>query len=124
MLTHQISHIVEYRNVREQRAKLEKHPHASTHGIQFIVTHLRNGLPIDQQLPTGWLQLPADQAQEGCFPAPRVPHDRHQFPARNLHIDSFEDRAIIVSKVDVSDFDQAIRRHASIPRQNRTRIIP
>ena len=122
VLAHQVSNVVKNRNIREQGAKLEQHPHSPAHRIELGMAHIGHRLSIDQQSAAGGLQLTADQTQQGGFTTPGVTHNGNKLPTRNIHGDSLENRPVVVSKVNVGNLDQAIGGHNSIREKNRARL--
>ena len=82
-----------------------------------IRDRMGHGKAVDQNLAAAWLELPADQPQQGGLAATRAAHDGHHLAARNLHADALEDRSIVVGKIQILDFDKIIGRHRSIPGQ-------
>jgi len=101
VLAHQISDVVEDRDIGKQRAKLEQHAHPSAHRVELGVIHAGHRLAVDGQRPARRLQLAADQAQQRRLAAARAAHDRNELAARNLEIDSVEDRPVVVREIEV-----------------------
>ena len=99
MLANLEGDVVENGNVGKQRAELEEHAHAAAHGIEFGVPHPVHRPTVDLDRAAGWPQLAADQAQQRRLAAARPAHDRHHLAAREIHVDSVEDRAVVVGKL-------------------------
>jgi hypothetical protein len=70
------------------------------------------------------LSWPPIRRSKRRLAAPRIAHDRDELTARDLHVDPFQDRTIIVGEIDVSNLDQAISWHNRTPEAKLAAIIP
>src|SRR4029077_2505698 len=63
-------------------------------------------LAANVPLARGWLELPADESQDGCLAAAAGAHDRDDLSARYPHRDALQDLAPIVGKMYIDELDR------------------
>lgn len=79
-------HIVEYREIRQQRPTLEQHAHPHSQLIEFTQWQGMNVKAINLDCARLWSELTTDQFQKRRFPCTAGPHDGRNLPARNIEI--------------------------------------
>jgi hypothetical protein len=106
VLAQREGHVLEHAHVGEQRAELEQHAHATAQPVKALGVERVHVLAADTDAALRWLQLSADEPQQGGLAAAAAAHDRHEAPARNAHGDALEDRTAAVRKAHLLDLDQ------------------
>ena len=113
VLAHLERHVVENRQVGEERAKLEQHAHAPAHPVESLAVEFVRQLPVDPDRALSRLQGAADQAQQRGLAGTADAHDRDDLAARNHHVDPGQDGAPpVIGITDAANFNQIVRRHA------------
>jgi hypothetical protein len=111
VLVEREGHVIENRQVGEQSAELEQHPHTPPQPVQVGVRELVDALAgYGHTAPSG-LQLTADQPQDRGLARSRQPHDCDDPAARDHHSDPGQHGARVVAKFDVAKRDQIVGAH-------------
>ncbi|MPN47224.1 hypothetical protein SDC9_194825 [bioreactor metagenome] len=111
MLPDRKGHVIEHRHVGEQGSELEQHAHAPAQGIELGLFHGRHFVASHPHLARRRAQLPANQVEQRRLAAAGAPHDGHHLALGKTHVDSREDGAIIVGKVQIANFDETVGGH-------------
>ena len=106
VLAQREGHVLEHRQVGEERAELEQHAHAPAQRVEAVGVELVHDLAGDAHRARARAQLPADEAQQRGLAAAAAAHDRDHLAARHAHADALEDRAPAVGKAHRLDIDQ------------------
>jgi hypothetical protein len=99
-------YVLEYRQVGEQRAKLEQHAHSSAHRVQIGVGQGVHGLAGNRDPTARRLDLAADEAKDRGLAAAAATHDRHHLPLGKAHVDALQNRPGGIGELDVREFHE------------------
>ena len=109
MLAQREGHVVEDREVGEQRAELEQHAHAPPLTKELRTVAGIDQLAVEDHPAAAGRGNAADQAQQGGLAAARAAEDGRDLAAREAQADVVEDRsARVVAERDVVDLDQGV----------------
>ena len=98
MFTQRERDIFEHAEIGEQRAALKQHSHPLPQLVQVPPLELVNADAIHLDTSSVRPQLAADELQQGGLAGAARPHDRGDFPPRDIQIDLVKNRPPVAMK--------------------------
>jgi len=106
VLAHRIGDVVEHRQIAEQAADLEHHPHRVEAGVVQFVHHL----PLERHTASRGSQLAAKVPQQRGLAAAADAQDGDNLASGNDKIDPLQNVIAVVRKMQIAHLDQLVFR--------------
>ena len=108
MLADRERHVLEDREVGEQRAVLEQHAHPAAQTVEPPRVEAGDLLPEDRHAALVGCHLPGDEPKQGRLAGAARPHHRGDAAPARLEVDPREDLACVDAVVQSTDLHHGI----------------
>ena len=98
-------HVIEHRQVGEQRAKLEQHAHAPAQAVQPLRIEAVHDFAANADFATLGANLATDETQHRRLAATGSAHDSNELATWEIHAQIRQNGTLTVSKMQIADFD-------------------